>query len=614
MKSPSPAVVDPVEPLEPRRLLAAVSLSGGVLSVVGTDAADDVALARVVDSVEVAVAGAGTQAFPAADVGVIDVGLLGGADRLGVGPGLGVPVSYNGGSGADALDFAASPGDDADGRVASFSLTGGGTTVDFAAVEAVVADFGLGADSILIDVRDGVLNGGPTSTTVRGGGGDDRFTIRATPPTINTVHLFGGEGDDVFAVEPGVVAVPTVTGEAGQDRIEMVGTAGPDVVTLTQSLPGGGPRPVVVVAFGSTAAGLFFDGIEAVDIATGGGADRADLRGFPAGVDVRLNLGEGDDLARTDENLRGSFAGVDIDLIAGPGLDTARFQTGAAVPADLSLLGGVLSDPSLDLTLPLTAGFEAVELRGRDGDDSFTVEPSADFAVRVEGRGQATGDPGDLLDVVPPAGAAAELLAYDPATGAGTFAFGPGVVPIEFVGIETLLDADVRPPTVADLRFAFETGQAVVATFSEAVVGVGAGTIEVVDLATGAPLPAGRFVTTVTGGGDGPTVLTLRPDPLLPDGNYRATIPAGAVADAAGNPLAAGATLDFFVLAGDFNRDRRVNLADFTILANNFGQTGRTFGQGDATYDGRVNLSDFTVLANRFGAVLPPPDGGSLFD
>jgi hypothetical protein len=50
-----------------------------------------------------------------------------------------------------------------------------------------------------------------------------------------------------------------------------------------------------------------------------------------------------------------------------------------------------------------------------------------------------------------------------------------------------------------------------------------------------------------------------------------------------------------------------VNLDDFNVLAANFGQSGRTFTQGDFTYDGTVNLDDFNVLAGRFGIVLAGP-------
>jgi hypothetical protein len=93
----------------------------------------------------------------------------------------------------------------------------------------------------------------------------------------------------------------------------------------------------------------------------------------------------------------------------------------------------------------------------------------------------------------------------------------------------------------------------------------------------------------------------------LPDGNYRATLPAGSVQDPDGNALAADVTMNFFFLQGDANHDGRVNLADFNLLAANFGQSPRDFTQGDFTYDGTVNLSDFNVLAGRFGGVVQSP-------
>jgi hypothetical protein len=42
----------------------------------------------------------------------------------------------------------------------------------------------------------------------------------------------------------------------------------------------------------------------------------------------------------------------------------------------------------------------------------------------------------------------------------------------------------------------------------------------------------------------------------------------------------------FFFVIGDANRDQRVNLDDFNILAANFGQFGRAFSEGDFNYDG----------------------------
>jgi hypothetical protein len=97
----------------------------------------------------------------------------------------------------------------------------------------------------------------------------------------------------------------------------------------------------------------------------------------------------------------------------------------------------------------------------------------------------------------------------------------------------------------------------------------------------------------------------------LPDGDYTAVLPAGSVSN--GNrPLAQDAVANFFILAGDANRDRQVNLADFGILRGNFGTSQASFAEGDFNYDGQVNLADFGILRGNFGASLAPPTA-SLF-
>jgi subtilisin-like proprotein convertase family protein len=96
----------------------------------------------------------------------------------------------------------------------------------------------------------------------------------------------------------------------------------------------------------------------------------------------------------------------------------------------------------------------------------------------------------------------------------------------------------------------------------------------------------------------------------LPDGNYRATL---AATD--GLDLSAPGHVEFFILAGDANRDRTVNLEDFGILRANFGSDAGLFSEADFNYDGRVDLADFGILRGNFGEFLPEPvaEGPSLF-
>jgi hypothetical protein len=93
----------------------------------------------------------------------------------------------------------------------------------------------------------------------------------------------------------------------------------------------------------------------------------------------------------------------------------------------------------------------------------------------------------------------------------------------------------------------------------------------------------------------------------LPNGNYRATLAAAGVSDAAGATLVSNNVLNFFILIGDINSDRAVNGTDFAILAGNFGKSGMIYAQGDLNGDRFVNGSDFALLAGNFGKTVPPP-------
>ena len=175
-------------------------------------------------------------------------------------------------------------------------------------------------------------------------------------------------------------------------------------------------------------------------------------------------------------------------------------------------------------------------------------------------------------------------------------------------------------PLVVSSAFEVDRTQAITFTFDRDVEpSLNLSDLQVVNLTTGQTIPIARFSLRTIGAPSLPTsaewVYDITQFGPLPDGNYRATIDRNNVTDRAGNSLAASATLDFFVLAGDANRDRRVDLADFVILRNNFSQTNRVFSQADFNYDGIVNLSDFVILRNNFGQSLPgnDPDDGSLF-
>lgn len=92
----------------------------------------------------------------------------------------------------------------------------------------------------------------------------------------------------------------------------------------------------------------------------------------------------------------------------------------------------------------------------------------------------------------------------------------------------------------------------------------------------------------------------------LPEGNYRATLLAGSVRDADGNKLAKDQAWDFYVLAGDANRDRKVNIVDFSLVAANYARRA-TFTQGDFDYSGRVDGDDLDVVLSRYQLKVATP-------
>ena len=65
---------------------------------------------------------------------------------------------------------------------------------------------------------------------------------------------------------------------------------------------------------------------------------------------------------------------------------------------------------------------------------------------------------------------------------------------------------------------------------------------------------------------------------------------------------------------GDADLSGTVNLADFNLLAGNFGLTGKNWSDGDFDYDGSVGLADFNLLAGNFGLAASSRNGPTAQD
>jgi hypothetical protein len=74
-----------------------------------------------------------------------------------------------------------------------------------------------------------------------------------------------------------------------------------------------------------------------------------------------------------------------------------------------------------------------------------------------------------------------------------------------------------------------------------------------------------------------------------------------------GNPLGADILCNVFILGGDANRDRIVDIRDLSILAMNWQGSGKVFSQGDFNYDGKVDAKDLGILSLRWQQNLPAP-------
>jgi uncharacterized delta-60 repeat protein len=156
-------------------------------------------------------------------------------------------------------------------------------------------------------------------------------------------------------------------------------------------------------------------------------------------------------------------------------------------------------------------------------------------------------------------------------------------------------------PAVTASAFVFDAGppHRVTFTFSQSVL-LSLNASDFTVTGPSGPVPFTFTYATVS------NTATLSFAGFLPDGNYTARAVAAGITNGGGQPMAADATLAFFALAGDVNRDRSVNGTDFAILARNFGKTGMTYAQGDLNGDGSVNGTDFAILAGNFGKSVPP--------
>jgi hypothetical protein len=213
--------------------------------------------------------------------------------------------------------------------------------------------------------------------------------------------------------------------------------------------------------------------------------------------------------------------------------------------------------------------------------------PAAQYTVRL------AADPA-YVQTLPAAGAGIAVSATPGASAALTFAA-----------------HDVAPPALFSAQFAFDApAMAVRLVFTENIgASLTPADVQLVNRTTGQTIaPASLLLDYNPASHVASFTFTGYAHGALPDGDYRLTLPAGAVADASGNALADPFTFDFFTLAGDANHDRTVGFADLVAVAQHYDQPGpRTFSEGDFNYDGKVDFADLVTVAQRYDYTLPPP-------
>ncbi|HWA50643.1 MAG TPA: choice-of-anchor Q domain-containing protein [Dongiaceae bacterium] len=131
--------------------------------------------------------------------------------------------------------------------------------------------------------------------------------------------------------------------------------------------------------------------------------------------------------------------------------------------------------------------------------------------------------------------------------------------------------------------------------------------LQLVNLSTSQTVPGSTLIMSFDPGTNTATFRVNGYGGMLPDGNYRLTLPAGSIADAAGNALSVAWSMDFFVLGGDADHNRMVDLNDLYILASNWRGSGKVFNQGDFNYDGKVDAKDLGILSINWQRSLPVP-------
>jgi hypothetical protein len=164
---------------------------------------------------------------------------------------------------------------------------------------------------------------------------------------------------------------------------------------------------------------------------------------------------------------------------------------------------------------------------------------------------------------------------------------------------------DTTAPTVSNSQFTYDAApQSIRITFTENVsASLSLDDFELENLTTKETIPSASLALSYDTTSNIATITSPGyPYGALPNGNYRATLFAQGVTDAAGNPLPANHVLTFLFMLGDADNNGVVNFDDYARIDNGFNNGLIGYTNGDFNYDGVVNFDDYALIDLAFNS------------
>jgi subtilisin family serine protease len=321
--------------------------------------------------------------------------------------------------------------------------------------------------------------------------------------------------------------------------------------------------------------------------------------------------------------LHASSPGLAVPLVRNALLSTAtpvashagRTVTGGrlnALNALLSLQGGVPQAPSA----PVLA---STSDSGVSNSDRITNVASP----RLEG----TADPASLVEIRSGSTVLANTFTGDGNWAVSTAPLADGVYQIVALASRgsgssspsqpLSITIDRTAPAISNIEIDTSVGPHTLnlSVTEASVAALNAGAVTLRNSSTNQVIPSSQYqiVHNPASPGVAQIVYTGTSNGFFQTGTYRLEVAAGALEDVAGN-LSASASANFSFLQGDLNRSGRVDFSDLLVLAQSYGQSGRTYAQGNIDFDpqGRVGFDDLLILAQNYNSTLLVAQGTAV--